>query len=243
MYIKRYGQGLLEYSLGLALVAIVCVGGLQMLGGGINKGFNDILPASWQSPVLKKDVSTVSTNTTPLTNNTLTNNTTLQTSQITGFSESSNPVLQQYQSIVQTAGSLGDEKAIFSYSDQMVSIAAKYEQTDPALFNEIVQLGIQGKQMAIAMNAWQLDPNNMTTGQSYADLATNYGWMGNNLVYTSVFNRLSPQDQAQVSSLFGTSNQLAKDVLDTNGGMINASMTVDQNSNQIVTCGQNMQCQ
>jgi pilus assembly protein Flp/PilA len=40
---KKEGQSLVEYSLIIALVAVVLIGGLQALQGGINTAFNNVI--------------------------------------------------------------------------------------------------------------------------------------------------------------------------------------------------------
>jgi pilus assembly protein Flp/PilA len=36
------GQDLVEYALLIAFIALLCIAGMQVLGGGINKKFSDI---------------------------------------------------------------------------------------------------------------------------------------------------------------------------------------------------------
>jgi len=48
---KDCGQGLSEYSLGIALVAVVSLGALTLLGGSLSDVFENLLPKDFKSPM------------------------------------------------------------------------------------------------------------------------------------------------------------------------------------------------
>ena len=230
---SKFGQSLLEYSLAAGLIALVCVGALSMLGGDVNKGFHSILPPPGSGTMFKDGASSDSDKSTKLSDQ--------GTSGNQNSNSSSSKVLEQYQSIVQTAGSLGDEKVLFGYSDQLVAHASKLQDENPALFNRIVQLGIVGKKMGKLMTAYQQSPsraNNTILGNSTLDY--DKVWM---LVQQSAeYQHLSEADKALIHQLSMASMNLAGDVLGKNGQVVNPGGMVDGHSNQIITCGQNETC-
>jgi hypothetical protein len=185
-------------------------------------------------------------------------------------------MLEQYQSIVQTSGSLGNEKMIFAYSDQLVNYASKFAETNPDLYNKIIQLGIAGKQMGQSITTYQLD-SSQTNNDSLGDVSGVYDTAWAAVQNSPEYLSLSPADKIQIRSLVGSSMYLADYVLEPQGlpsqltdpaayvvpdpsggttansgsymvqspvsGAVTPGATVDSNSNQIIICGQNMQCQ
>jgi hypothetical protein len=156
-------------------------------------------------------------------------------------SKVSNDLLRQYSEIVLTAGSLGDEKVLYSNSTKLVEYAEKLQETEPELFNRIVKLGLVGKQMGQLMTKFQTNPdglNDMNLQNSSVDY--DYAWA--DVHKSPEYARLSQEDQAYVWQLANGSVGLADQVIAAKGAIINADKTVDQNSDEIIVCGINEKC-
>lgn len=237
MCFRKSGQSLSEYSFAMALIAISCIGGLTLLGNNLNRGFGGMLPAHNMADVSAQPNKPQAAPDDSLDLNNAGNTEVLKLNN----PKISQDLLREYSEIVLTAGSLGDEKVLYFNSTKLVEFAQKFAETEPEFFNRIVKLGLVGKKMGKQMTQYQTQPDSLNS-LYLQDISVDYdkAW---EVVHTSPeYARLSIVDKDLVKRLVDGSINLADVVLTQQGAVVNADIEVDQNSDEIIVCGQLEKC-
>lgn len=160
---------------------------------------------------------------------------------------------------IQVSGSNGDSGKIYGNAHSIMELASKYKDTDPAAYNLIIKLGLQGQSVAQSM----VDLANSNQNQSQAiavvgggsavanasaqasDNSHDYNTQSENYrnlwgmeVRTSpVFNSLSPADQKTLTSLAEESNVIMQNFKVTTTNAAKPATTVQADGAQTIQCG------
>lgn len=196
---RRSGQSLAEYGIIITLVAIVGLAGLMLLGQGIHREFlalmgGQSIGTSASQPALQPQTTTVSSFATQQNTN--------QPTQEAVSSPMQQTVLSTPPATPQVSGSLGGNETVYANADATLDFAAKFQSTDPAVYNVLVKLGMKGKEMAQAIASGDTMKTSFTWDK-FTDI-----WIFE--VYESgIYNQLSPADQKYILSLTNQSQVLA----------------------------------
>lgn len=160
---------------------------------------------------------------------------------------------------VQVSGSNGDYDKVYSSSQKLTQLAEKYKDSDPAVYDMIVKLGLQGQDVASSMmgaannvnkqeNAIETAGGGATVAnasQAAEDASKNYNnqsaayrdFWGMTVRTSADFQRMSPADQATVTQLAEESNVAMQQFTPTSNNAVSTANQVDNNNQQVENCG------
>lgn len=237
------GQSFTEYAFGIALVALVAVVGLVNLSKSINNGFTSILSKPSASTV-KASASAVGG---VATGAQAASAVSLKSSNLSRLSAAD--LQNTHSTVVQVSGSNGGSDTVQANSQKLMDLAAKYQDSDPALANLILQLAQKGYSVANAMNHYDADrgieDSQFPLGGPNG-VCPQYNSLWNQVQQSAEYGNLSADDQALVKLLAEDSYSRASDLFFA-GAMTaigktattnvrSSAQVVNSNSHSIRTC-------
>jgi hypothetical protein len=192
------GQNLTEYSIGIALIAVVASFGLVSLGNSINHGFNSILGEKSD-----RKLATLSYKQQPQAGAQQTASNSSPAADTSGTVLKNMATQSSQGDRIQVSGSNGDSSKIYANTNQLLELAEKYENISPEVSNFILRLAEKGftlaSQLDNTLNATMLSISArrselVATDQEFKDMSAE-------LLNTPEFKQLSEADQKLISSL------------------------------------------